>query len=430
MSLLIRRCRALTLEAPPGHSGPRTGAALGSVSIRDNVDVVVRAGKVESFGESLTVPPGCQVIDAHGDLLMPGFVDCHTHLCWAGDRLGEWAKRLDGVAYLDILKAGGGIMSTVRAVRETPLQTLTDLVRRRLDTILRHGTTTVEIKSGYGLATDAEIKMLRAIRDAAVTWPGTVVLTALLGHAIDPDLGPAKFVDRTLHETLPAVHAEFPGIAIDLFCEDGAWTLADSVRLLEAARELGHPIRAHADQFTSKGLITEAVRLGARSLDHLEQTTPREMEVLAHSQTFGVGLPITSLGTTTVAHRAREGVPAFSGATPSIKFANLRSLVDLGGRVCIATNANPGSSPTYSMPLAIALAVRFCGLTPDEAISAATVNPAIMLGFKDRGTIAPGKRADLILLRHSDHRELAYELGGDPVRAVIVNGQVARYYAT
>lgn len=401
-----------------------------TLTIQDNVDVVVRAGKVESFGESLTIPPGCQVIDAHGDLLMPGFVDCHTHLCWAGDRLGEWARQLDGVPYLDILRSGGGIMSTVRAVRETPLQILTDLVRRRLDTILRHGTTTVEIKSGYGLATDAEIKMLRAIRDAAVTWPGTVVLTALLGHAIDPNLGAAAFVDRTIRETLPAVHAEFPGIAIDLFCEEGAWSLADAVRLLEAARELGHPVRAHADQFTSKGLVPEAVRLGARSVDHLERTTPRDLELLAGSQTFGVGLPITSLSTTMVAHRHTDAGPAFTGATPPIQFANLRSLVDLGGRVCIATNANPGSSPSYSMPMAIALATRFCGLTPEEAISAATINPALLLGFKDRGVIAPGKRADLILLRHTDPRELAYELGGDPVRGVIVNGQVARYYAT
>jgi imidazolonepropionase len=428
MSLVIRRCRALCLDSGP--AGPRTGAAMNELSIRDGVDVIVRGGKIEAVGESLTIPPGGQVIDAHGDILLPGFVDCHTHLCWAGDRLGEWSKRLDGVPYLDILKSGGGIMSTVRAVRETPLVTLTELVRRRLDTILRHGVTTVEVKSGYGLCTEAEIKMLRATRDAAITWPGTVVLTALLGHAIDPDVGAAKFVDRTIHETLPAVHAEFPGVAIDVFCEEGAWTLADAVRLLQTARELGHPIRAHADQFNSKGLVSEAVRLGALSVDHLEQTTPREMEVLARSHTFGVGLPVTSLGTTTVPHRPREGAPGFTGMTPPIKFANLRDLIDKGGRACIATNANPGSSPTCSMPFAIALAVRFCGLSIPEAITAATVNPAVMLGFHDRAVIALGKRADLILLRHSDYRELAYELGGDPVRAVIVHGQVARYFAT
>lgn len=423
-TLRITNARILTMDGPwpLGRVVPSGG-------------VVIENGRITSVSDSSSPAHNAtrktqNTLDARGRVLLPAFVDAHTHALWAGDRLDEWDMKRRGVPYLEILKSGGGIMSTVRAVRETPLVTLTDLVRRRLDTILRHGVTTVEVKSGYGLCTEAEIKMLRAIRDAAITWPGTVVLTALLGHAIDPDVGSAAFVDRTVRETLPAVHAEFPGVAIDVFCEEGAWSLADAVRLLHTARELGHPVRAHGDQFTSKGLITEAVRLGALSVDHLEQTTPREMEVLAKSHTFGVGLPVTSLGTTTVPHRPREGVPAFTGATPSIKFANLRDLIDKGGRVCIATNANPGSSPTFSMPLAIALAVRFCGLTPEEAISATTINPAILLGFKDRAIIAPGKRADLVLLRQRDHRDLAYELGGDPVRAVIVNGQVARYYAS
>ncbi|MFO0861613.1 MAG: imidazolonepropionase [Phycisphaerales bacterium] len=424
MSLLIRRCRLVSMEPPPGFVGVRTGDAMRDLRVRDNVDVLIRSGRVEAFGDGITVPPGAQVIDARGDVLLPGFVDCHTHLCWAGDRLGEWSRRLAGESYLDILKAGGGIMSTVRAVRETPLATLTELVRQRLDVVLRQGITTIEIKSGYGLTTEAELKMLRAIRDAALTWPGTVVLTALLGHAIDESIGHRQFVDRTITETLPAVHAEFPGIAIDLFCEEGAWPLADSLRLMLAARELGHPLRVHADQFTSRGMVTEAVKLGALSVDHLEQTTPAELEILARSQSFGVGLPVTAINL----GNPRKDAP-FTGQTPSIKFANLRGLVDAGGRVCIATNANPGSSPSMSMPLAIALAVRFCGLSIDEAITAATINPAMLLGFKDRGIVSPGKRADLILLRHTDYRDLAYELGGDPIRAVIAGGHVVRYYA-
>lgn len=425
MGLLIRRCRALTMEAPPGHVGVRTGASMSGLRVRENVDVLVRSGRIEAIGEGITVPPGGQVIDAHGDVLLPGFVDCHTHLCWAGNRIDEWSRRLAGESYLQILKEGGGIMSTVRAVRATPLETLTDLVRQRLDALLRQGVTTVEIKSGYGLSTESEIKMLRAIRAAALTWPGTVLLTALIGHAIDPEVGEKAFVDRTIYETLPAIHAEFPGITIDLFCEEGAWTLGDSLRLLQAAQELSHPIRVHADQFTSRGMVSEAVKLGALSVDHLEQTTKAEMEVLAKSQTFGVGLPITAMN---LGGGAKGD--AFTGMASGIKFANLRSLVDLGGRVCIASNANPGSSPSLSMPLTIAIAVRFCGLSIDEAITAATINPALMLGFKDRGILASGKRADLVLLRHSDYRELAYELGGDPVRAVIVGGHVARYYAT
>ncbi|MBN8596641.1 MAG: imidazolonepropionase [Planctomycetes bacterium] len=425
MSLLIRRCRLLSMEAPPGFAGVRTGQAMQALRVRENVDVLVRAGRIEAVGEGITVPPGGQVIDARGDVLMPGFVDCHTHLCWAGNRLDEWTRRLAGENYLQILKEGGGIMSTVRAVRETPLLTLTDELRKRLDAALRQGITTIEIKSGYGLNTEAELKMLRAIRDAALTWPGTVVLTALLGHAIDPALGERAFVDRTINETLPAIHAEFPGVAVDLFCEEAAWTLSDSLRLLNAAKELGHPLRVHADQFTSRGMVTEAVRLGVLSVDHLEQTAGSELEQLAKSQTFGVGLPVTAINL----GNSGKGTP-FTGMSAGIKFANMRELVDRGGRICLATNTNPGSSPSMSIPLVVALAVRFCGLTVDEAITAVTVNPALMLGFKDRGVVSAGKRADLVLLRHTDYRELAFELGGDPVRAVIVGGNVARYYAS
>ncbi|MGH7242902.1 MAG: imidazolonepropionase [Phycisphaerales bacterium] len=425
MSLLIRRCRLLSMEAPPGFVGVRTGAAMNGLRVRENVDVLVRSGRIEAVGEGITVPPGGQVIDARGDVLMPGFVDCHTHLCWAGNRIDEWTRRLAGESYLQILKDGGGIMSTVRSVRETPLVTLTEELRKRLDAALRQGITTIEIKSGYGLNTEAELKMLRAIRDAALTWPGTVVLTALLGHAIDTSVGERAFVERTISETLPAVHAEFPGVAVDLFCEEGAWTLADSLQLLNAAKELGHPLRVHADQFTSRGMVTEAVRMGVTSLDHLEQTAGAELDLLAKSQTFGVGLPITAINLSNTS----KGMP-FTGMSAGIKFANLRELVDRGGRVCLATNTNPGSSPSMSIPLAIALGVRFCGLTIDEAITAVTINPAMMLGVKDRGVVASGKRADLVLLRYPDYRELAYELGGDPVRAVIVGGHVARYYAS
>lgn len=417
MSLLIRRCNAVTMEGPPG---VRTGAAMDHVVVRENVDVLVRGGRIESIGDGLTVPPNVQVIDAFGDVLIPGFVDCHTHLCWSGSRVDEWRRRLGGEAYLDILKSGGGIMSTVRAVRETPSAALAERVRARLDVHLRHGVTTVEVKSGYGLSTEAELKMLRAVRDASRGWPGTVVITALLGHALDPDVPPQAFIERTINETLPAVHAEFPGITVDAFCEDGAWSLADATRLLETARELGHPVRVHADQFTSRGMVGEAIRLAALSVDHLEHSTPGDLAALARSQTFGVGLPITAL------HLASRG----PDASLLVRSANLRALCDAGGRVCIATNANPGSSPTHSMPLAIALGVRLCGLTINEAIVAATLNPALLLGLKDRGVLAPGRRADLVLLRCRDYRELAYELGGDPVRAVVAGGNVIRYYAS
>jgi imidazolonepropionase len=206
-SLFIRNARILTLAAP----GPRRGRGLSDLGIIAGGDVLVWRGGIAEVGTRLRIPPGIPQLDAAGRILMPAFVDCHTHLCWAGDRLDEWEQRLRGVPYLDILGAGGGIMSTVRSVRAASQDDLAAALNERLDLVLRAGTTTIEIKSGYGLSTEHELKMLRAIRQAAEGWPGTVIPAALLGHAIDD--GQPDFVGRTIGETLPAVHAEFPGIA-------------------------------------------------------------------------------------------------------------------------------------------------------------------------------------------------------------------------
>jgi imidazolonepropionase len=244
--------------------------------------------------------------------------------------------------------------------------------------------------------------MLRAIHDAAARWHGTVVPTALLGHALDP--AQPDFPDRTIRETLPAIHAEFPRVAIDAFVERGAWSIHDARRLFEHAAALGHPLRLHADQFNSLGGVPLAVDLAARSVDHLEASTDDDLRRLALSPTFGVGLPVCGLHL--------DG-----------RFARLGHLARLGGAVAIATNSNPGSAPSRSMPLAIALAVRKCGLTISQAIFAATANPAALLDLADRGTIEPGRRADLILLRSTDERDLAYELGGNPVAAAWCAGR-------
>jgi imidazolonepropionase len=352
------------------------------------------------------------LVRADGRVLMPAFVDAHTHACWAGDRLDEWDARRRGTSYLDILKAGGGIMSTVRAVRAASVEELTALLLGRLNLMLREGTTTVEVKSGYGLDTATELKMLRAIAAAAADFPGTVVPTALLGHAIDPDFpgGADAFIDYTIRDTLPAVHAAFPGIAIDAYCERGAWNVGQCVRLFSAAKKLGHPFRVHADQFTSLGMAAAGLELGATSIDHLEAGTPADLAAIARSpSTFGVMLPICGLH---MDGRYADG-RAFLDASPSP-----------AARLAVATNFNPGSAPSGSMPLAIATAVRHNGLTPHEAIAAATTAPARLLGFTDRGAIAPGMRADLIILRHADERMLVYELGLSPIGTVICAGRV------
>ncbi|MBI2814702.1 MAG: imidazolonepropionase [Opitutae bacterium] len=397
MSLLIRNARILTLATG---SRPRRGKELADLGVIPAGEVLIADGKIAAVGPRVAAADA-EVIEAQGRVLLPGFVDCHTHACWAGDRLGEWEQRLRGVPYLEILKAGGGIHATVRAVRAATKKQLAAHLKERLAALLREGTTTVEIKSGYGLQTEEELKMLRAIVRAGNEWPGTIVPTALLGHAFEGSLD--DYARMVVKEMLPAVAKEFPGITVDAYCEDGAWSVEACVKFFEKAAK-HHPLRIHTDQFTSLGMIPEAIRLGARSVDHLEAATKADLAALAKSRTMGVILPCT-------------------GFHVDGRYARAGSLVGPGGAVALATNCNPGSSPSHSMPLAIALAVRFCGLTPAEAIAAATVNAAAVLGLSDRGAIAPGQRADLLLLHHKDERALAYELGGNPVEAVICGGQ-------
>lgn len=411
MPILIQNARVLTLDSG---AIPRRGYALGLLAPLDPGDVLIDDGVIVAVEPSIQrddprsptfVAPGqpVDIVEAGGRVLMPAFVDAHTHALWAGDRLDEWDLKRGGASYLDILKSGCGIMSTVRAVREARLGQLRDALLERLFIMLSEGTTTVEVKSGYGLSTDDELKMLRAIAKAAKKWPGTIVPTALIGHALDPEQD--DFITRTIDQTLPAVHEEFPEIAIDAYCESGAWSLDDCRRLFEKAAALGHPLRVHADQFNALGMTKLAIEMGFLCVDHLEATGPEELAALAASDTFGVMLPC-------------------SGFQVDDRYADGRTFVDAGGALAIATNCNPGSAPTSSMPFAIALAVRKLGLSPAEAIAASTVNGAALLGFEDRGAIAPGMRADVVLLRHRDERMLAYEFGGNPMELVVCGGEV------
>lgn len=387
MSLLVTRANIVLGDS-------RAEPFLGSVRIE--------AERIVEVGPGLEPRPSERVLDADGRVLLPGFVDAHTHAVYAGDRLDEFDLKRRGQSYLQILAAGGGILATVRAVRRTGVESLAEALLQRLLVMLREGTTSVEVKSGYGLTTEDELKLLHAIQLAAARFPGTVVPTALLGHALDP--GQPDLVERTLAETLPAVHAEFPGIAVDAYCERGAWSVADCRRLFERARELGHPVRLHADQFNALGGVELALELGALSVDHLEATSPAVLERLAESGTFGVLLPV-------------------SGFHTDDRYANARAFVDAGGQLVLASNCNPGSAPSSSMPFVHALAVRKLGLSALETIAATTSTAARLLGLADRGAITPGSRADLVLLRHRDPRLLGYEVGGNPVDRVIVAGR-------
>lgn len=388
MTLFIRNARLVTGDERP---------TIPSTNLR------IAGSLIQAIDPTLEPAPTDRVLEADGRVVMPGFVDAHTHALWAGDRLDEFELKLRGASYLEILKAGGGIWSTVRSVRSASQSELAELLRQRLALMLSEGTTTVEVKSGYGLGTEHELKMLRAITDAARDFRGTVVPTALLGHALDPS--DADFVQRTVEETLPAVHREFPHVAIDAYCEQGAWSVDDCRKLLSAAARLGHPLRLHVDQFHCLGGIELALELSVRSLDHLEATPKELLARVARAGAFGVMLPISPFHLDT-------------------RYGDARSFVDAGGKLVLATNCNPGSSPTSSVPLVIALAVRKLGLSCREAILAVTSSPAELLGLSDRGRVHPGKRADLIVLRHRDERLLAYELGGNPVLHVICGGDL------
>ncbi len=386
-SVTIINARILTLAGEPA---PRRGPAMRHLGVIESGFVEIDSGRILAVSEG--PPPRTakgRVIDAGGRVLMPAFIDCHTHACWAGDRFDEYQMKLAGTSYLQILSAGGGIMATVRSVRAAEEEELTENLLQRLDRMAALGTGTVEVKSGYGLTTSDELKMLRAIHAASRQTPVRVVATFLGAHAIDPDN--PRFLDQTIDETLPAVAGEFPRIPCDAYCEKGAWSVADTRRLLEAAAELGCPLRVHADQFNSLGMTPVAVDLGARSVDHLEATTPRDLKYLAESDTIGVALPAC-------------------GFHLDGRYAPGRTFIDAGGALAIGTDYNPGSAPCPSMPFVVALACRHLGLTPEEAITAATINAACVLALADEvGSIEVGKSADLQLLHGRDERELAYE---------------------
>lgn len=435
--LIIRNARVLTMLAPGEalaegvRPGARRGAGMRELGVIPSADVVVDVGRgriveVGPHASSRKVQAADEVIDADGRVLMPGFVDCHTHALWVGSRVDEWERKLAGATYQQIAAAGGGIMSSVRAVRAASNEGLRAALDAHLRAMRELGTTTVEVKSGYGLTCEHELRMIETIKAARESgsrardesFP-SVAATALLGHAIDLEFGASgaggaggevggagrtreAFVRETIERTLPAAVKLCPGVAVDAFCEQGAWNLEECTRLFRAAQALGCPIRVHADQFTSMGMVGRAIELGARSVDHLEASTDEDIALLGKSESFGVILPAC-------------------GFHLDGRYAKGRALIDAGTKLCIATNFNPGSAPCMSMGMVIALAVRHGGLTPAEAIVASTLNPARLLGFEDRGFIAPGARADLLLLKHRDERALAYEFGANAIDRVIAS---------
>lgn len=402
MPLLIHDARVLSM--PVGRE-PARGAAMRELGAIDRGWVLVGDdGIVRSIGSGK--PPDASIrIDARGRVLMPALIDAHTHACWTGDRWSEWARKRAGEPYLSILHAGGGIMSSVRSVRGSNREDLAGATALRLQRMARLGTGTCEVKSGYGLSTETELRMLDAIDDAATACAGRIqtVATCLAGHAIDPAC--PDFIERTIRETLPAIAAARPGTTMDLYIEQGAWTGDDAMRFVSASLALGCPVRAHVDQFTRSGLLADLIGMGVRSVDHLEASSDDDLVTVAHSGAFAVALPAT-------------------GFALDMRFMDARRLLDEGGTLVIASNANPGSAPGLGLPFAMQLAARFMGLTSAEVLRAAITNAAHLLGVAGQvGSIEPGQRADLMLLHDTNEDALVHGLPSGPPGLVFHAGR-------
>lgn len=410
--LIVHAGQLLTLAGSTER--PRTGAALADLAIVDDGavaaadGVIVAAGPTAQVMDEVVVSPGGETIDAAGRVVLPGFVDPHTHLIFAGSRADEFEKRLAGATYQEISRAGGGIASTMRATRAATEDQLLELSRQHLDGMLAHGTTTAEVKSGYGLTVDDELKCLRVAHRLSASHDVDVVPTFLGAHAVPPEYrqDPDAYVRLVIDEMLPAVVEEDLAEFCDVFCEAGAFTLEQTRAVLEAGLEMGLDPKIHADELSDLGGAALAADLEAVSADHLEYASEDGLRAMADAGTIAVLLPGTALFL-------------------SLPYARGRSMVALGVPVALGTDFNPGTSPTYSMPMVVALACLGMRLTPAEAIAAATINAAHAIGAAEEvGSLEAGKAADVVILDVPDYRHLPMRFGVNPVHTVVKRGQV------
>lgn len=396
---------------------PQRGSTLGTLGLIEQGAIAVHGGRITAVGDSAILRAqytAAEEIDASGLVVIPGFVDPHTHLVWAGDRAAEFEMRVAGATYMDIMAAGGGINYTVSKVREASVDQLVAETSKRLDRILTLGTTSVEIKTGYGLDTATELKQLDAIYRLNTLHPMDIIATFMGAHAIPPEYAGRTdaFVDMLITEMIPAVAAFAkdqgqPPPFIDVFCEEGVFTVQQTRRIFEAGILAGMPLKVHADEFVGLGGTKLAAEMGAVSADHVVQTPDEDIQVLGRSDTIAVALPPTPFG---LGH---------SQYTPARKF------LEAGGAIALATDCNPGTAWCESMQFVIALACRYLKLTPAEALAAATLNSAHAISLGSRaGSIEVGKQADIVVLDVPDYRHLGYRFGDNLVKVVIKSGQV------
>jgi len=415
--LLVNIGQLLTLRFDSNKSGPRRASDLKELGIIRDGAVLCIGGKIVSVGttkDALRDPwlkKHCKKvveIDCAGKVVLPGFVDSHTHPVFVAPRLVDFEKRIEGASYDDIAKAGGGIRSSLEAVRKAPKSALSARVLAVLQDMAAHGTTTVEAKSGYGLTVESELKSLEAIREAASGWPGTVVATLLGAHAVPREFQGCsqKYVEIVCKEMIPQAARRKLAQFVDVFCDQGAFNPEETEQIFTAAEKHGLNVRAHMGQL-SETLLWPFLRFHPASFDHMDHVNEDDIPQLAKRDTVATLVP---------------GANYFLGLK---EYPNARRLIDAGVPVALATDYNPGTSPTLSMPMAMSLACTHMKMAPAEAVAAATINGAWALRMAERkGSVEPGKDADLAVFAVSDYREIPYWFGANHCSMTVLNGVV------
>jgi imidazolonepropionase len=410
MVLAIRNATQLVVVAPAGET-LRRGHDMRSLSIIEQGAMVVEDERIVWVGPSASLPPlpeDAGIIDAQGQVVLPGLVDSHTHLLFAGSREAEFEQRLEGRTYQEIAERGGGINATVAQVRQASRAELKTAARRRLDRFLRFGVTTVEVKSGYGLSLADEVKCLEVIAELNAEGPLELVPTFLGAHAVPPEYRTDRdgYIRLLIKEMLPEIARGRLAKFCDVFCETGVFSLDESERILTRACQLGLQLKLHADELTPLGGAELAARLGAVSADHLLCITDAGIDALAHSGTVATLLP---------------GTAFFLGAA----YAPAQRLIERGAAIALASDCNPGTCPTENLPLVGTMACTQMRMLPAEVVTALTLNAAAALGCADRlGSLVPGKQADVLICNVPDYRQLFYHFGVSHVGQVIKRGRV------
>ena len=399
--LITRISQLVTAEG----ASPKHGRRMGELKIVEQAAIAVSGGVIVWTGrESEWKGEADAIVEAGGCAVVPGLIDPHTHAVWAGNRLADFEARTSGSTYEEILAAGGGIRSTIRATAATSRDELVALAKPRIDCLIASGATTIEVKSGYGFTPEAELAMLDAIRSLSAVSAARIMPTLLI-H-VPPAIGTERssYMSQVCEELIPEVARRQLATAVDIFVEKEAWQVAEADELFHRAKQYGLAIKIHSDQFHSIGGVELGIAFGALSVDHLEASGPEQIAKIAASSMIATLLPGVSL---------HLGIPSAPG----------RKLIDAGSAVAVGTDLNPGSSPLFSISEALALSVRLNGLTVEEALVAGTINAACALGLKDAGRLEAGCAADFLVLQSSDWRDLVYTLGANSVRDVWIGGK-------